>query len=77
MYETKVWSELDRHIIEKLTSVENGMRICQLKVPSRKDIRKGFYSNRRSLQLIKKDPEKKTKRKFDLKKIDYQSNTRG
>lgn len=71
LYEKNLWSELSEGTVNKiLEAIKNSLRAYEMKIPSEKEVlrrAKGFYSNRRSLQIIKKDEDKRRKRKLAMK----------
>ena len=67
----KVWSELPKELVEKMIeSAMSHIEMAELDPPPRKAIIKRlreFYSNRRSLALVKENPEKRRSRRGALK----------
>ena len=67
----KVWSELPQELVQKMVeSAVNHIEIAELDPPPRKAIVKRlreFYSNRRSLALVKDNPDKRRSRRAALK----------
>ena len=67
----KVWSQLPQELVDKMVeSAVNHIEVAELDPPSRKTIIKRlreFYSNRRSLALVKENPDKRRSRRAALK----------
>ena len=72
MYSNKKWSEIEEETKKVIVDrVKNSLISRNKKVPSEKVMInrvKGFYSNRRGIELIKLDPEKAKRRRFETKK---------
>ncbi len=67
-----MWSEVSDEVKDKLIkAVKNNLIACGNVIPTTKSIVKrikGFYSNRRSIELLNADPAKKKKRKMEVKR---------
>lgn len=67
----KVWSQLPQELVDKMVeSAVNHIEVAELDPPPRKAIIKRlreFYSNRRSLALVKENPDKRRSRRAALK----------
>ena len=72
MYKERMWSELE--VVEKeklIEEVKNNLVASGIPIPSDKTIEKRvkmYYSNKRNTELINADPEKKDKRRMDVKR---------
>ena len=67
----KVWSELPQELVQKMVeSAVNHIEMAELDPPPRKAIIKrlrDFYTSRRSLALVKDNPDKRRSRRTALK----------
>ena len=67
----KVWSQLPQELVERMVeSAVNHIEMAELNPPPKKAIMKrlrDFYSNRRSLALVKENPDKRRSRRAALK----------
>ena len=68
---TMVWSELPQELVQKMVeSAVNHIEMAELDPPPKKAIIKRlreFYANRRSLALVKDNPNKRRSRRTALK----------
>ena len=68
---TKVWSELPKELVQEMVeSAVNHIEMAECDPPPRKAIIKRlreFYANKRSLALVKDNPEKRRSRRTALK----------
>lgn len=72
MYCNKIWSEVDEEVKKRMIeAVKMAMIACMMEVPSEREITKrvkGFYANRRAVEVTRSDPDKKRKRRLETKK---------